>query len=270
MALRSRFLRDGALWPVDVLSTGAAQALGRRLLADARRSGGGAFKANDHLYYKAHLIFDAVDELARMPSIVETARSLLQSDDLLLWDASVPIKPPGGPMFPLHQDATYWGLEPPDGALTCWVALSEATAQHGCMTVVRGSHAQGQLPHHLSPSDSSMLRRGQQVAAAEGEAAEDVALSPGQMSVHHPLLVHGSGANVTQEDRIGVVLNYLAPQTRPAGGATGSATLIAGACDVGHWRLTAHRPGPDCTAETSERAHREALATHRGELLARK
>ena len=138
------------------------------------------------------------------------------------------------------------------------------------MTVVRGSHAQGQLPHHLSPSDSSMLRRGQQVAAAEGEAAEDVALSPGQMSVHHPLLVHGSGANVTQEDRIGVVLNYLAPQTRPAGGATGSATLIAGACDVGHWRLTAHRPGPDCTAEASERAHREALATHRGELLARK
>ena len=103
MALRSRFLRDGALWPVDVLSTGAAQALGRRLLADARRSGGGAFKANDHLYYKAHLIFDAVDELARMPSIVETVRRLLQSDNILLWDASVPIKPPGGPMVPLHQ-----------------------------------------------------------------------------------------------------------------------------------------------------------------------
>jgi hypothetical protein len=105
MALRTRFLRDGALWPVDVLSTGAARALGRRLLSDARRSGGGAFKANDHLYYKAHLIFDAVDELARLPSIVETVRGLLQSDDVLLWDASVPIKPPGGPMFPLHQGA---------------------------------------------------------------------------------------------------------------------------------------------------------------------
>ena len=105
MALRTRFLRDGALWPVDVLSTGAARALGRRLLSDARRSGGGAFKANDHLYYKAHLIFDAVDELARLPLIVETVRSLLQSDEVLLWDASVPIKPPGGPMFPLHQGA---------------------------------------------------------------------------------------------------------------------------------------------------------------------
>ena len=57
------------------------------------------------LYYKAHLIFDAVDELARLPLIVETVRSLLQSDEVLLWDASVPIKPPGGPMFPLHQGA---------------------------------------------------------------------------------------------------------------------------------------------------------------------
>ena len=38
-----------------------------------------------------------------MPSIVETVRRLLQSDNILLWDASVPIKPPGGPMFPLHQ-----------------------------------------------------------------------------------------------------------------------------------------------------------------------
>ena len=31
--------------------------------------------------------------------------------------------------FPWHQDGTYWGLEPTDGAVSCWVALADASSE---------------------------------------------------------------------------------------------------------------------------------------------
>jgi len=290
--MRARYLREGALWPLRALPTCTARSLGRRLLADIDRSGG-SFKSNDALYYKAHLIFDVVDELARMSTIVDHVKQVLESEDILLWDASIPIKPPSGKgdqglNFPLHQDATYWGIGPTDSIATCWVALSDASRQHGCMHAVLGSHLHGQLPHESNPSDASMLRRGQRAllhtsaddpmgpsgatanAEGGGAAAAHMELLPGELSIHHPYVLHGSGVNRGSSDRIGVVLNYLTPSARPLDGSTGSATLIAGRSCAPHWRLTSHRPtGRDCLDPRSLCAHQDALSVHRGDLLAR-
>lgn len=280
LSLQSQLQRDGAIWPLQALSSSEATELKSRLLLEmSRLESGETFKSSDLTYYKAHLVFSTVDTLARHPAVVQAAQEALGTDDLLLWDSSIPIKPPANPgavgqHFPWHQDGTYWGLEPMDGAVSCWVALSDASREHGCMKVVIQSHTSGQRPHALIPEEpGSMLRRGQQVPQVDEGEEEIMALSAGEMSMHHPLALHCSGTNKTSEARVGVVLVFVAPNTRPHDGF-GSATLVAGQCDAEHWKLSSWRPSPDAGAEAtidegSLEAHAHAMETHRGELQAK-
>jgi hypothetical protein len=52
------------------------------------------FGQSDLLYYKSHLVFPSVNTLARHPAIVRAAAAALGTDDILLWDSSVPFKLP--------------------------------------------------------------------------------------------------------------------------------------------------------------------------------
>jgi len=273
-SLSSRWSRDGAVWPLRVLAAPEAFSLGERLLDQI---GEKSFKDNELMYYKSHLVFSVVNELARNPGILAHVSTILASEDLLLWDSSVPIKPPaapaaesgGGGFFPWHQDATNWGLEPVDGVVTCWVALSTSSKLHGCLRVVPGSHKQGQLSHGSNPTPSAMVRRGQNVEGIDEATAQHAELQAGEMSMHHSRVLHASAANHSSEHRIGVVLNFVRPSTRPHTGL-GSATLVAGSCDAPHWLLSNHQPKPSQTSPdaASLQAHSEALSTHRGELRA--
>lgn len=282
--LQADLQRDGAVWPVPVLSAAEAGELRKRLLAETSGlEGPRDFARNDLVYYKSHLVFSAVDVLARHPLVVQAAQQALGTKDLLLWDSSIPIKPPSAGTasdatvaqhFPWHQDGTYWGLTPADGAVSCWVALSAASREHGCMHAVVGSHNSGQLHHALKPGQpGSMLRRGQQVEGVDDDRAEAMALAPGEMSMHHPFTLHCSGPNTSSEDRIGVVLVFVTPVTVP-NNDIGSATLISGQCTAAHWALSSHRPSANAGAEaatdaSSLEAHAYALKLHRGELQAR-
>ena len=38
-----------------------------------------------------------------------------------------------------HQDAAYWGLDPPD-SVNVWIALTDCTPKHGPMLHLKGSH----------------------------------------------------------------------------------------------------------------------------------
>ena len=96
--LRTPLLQDGAVWPVPVLDASEAAELRSQLLVETSGLLSRDFTTSDLMYYKAHLIFSAVDRLARHPAVVRAAQRALGTDeDLLLWDASVPWKPPAEP-----------------------------------------------------------------------------------------------------------------------------------------------------------------------------
>ena len=111
--LRATLLEDGAVWPVPVLSKREASALREQLLAETSGVLQVGFLGSDLLYYKAHLIFSVVDTLARHPAVVSAVQRALGSEDVLLWDASIPLKPPtssdadadanASTFFPWHQ-----------------------------------------------------------------------------------------------------------------------------------------------------------------------
>jgi len=84
--------RNGVVWPIEVLPTSDAHSLGKSLLNEVGDPS--HFKDNELMYYKSHLVFSVVDKLARHPGILARVSKILGSSDVLLWDSSIPIKPP--------------------------------------------------------------------------------------------------------------------------------------------------------------------------------
>ena len=235
---RACYERDGCLFPLDVLTPTEAAAHRARLeRAEAEH---GAL----HYRVKPHLLMTSAAEIGRHPRLLDAVEALL-GPDILLWDSGYIIKEPGeGRFVSWHQDLTYWGL---DSALqvTAWVALSPATPESGCMQVVPGSHREGQKPHEATRSEDNILHHGQDASAhVDTAAAVAMPLQPGQASLHHGWLFHGSGPNRSGDRRIGLSLQYVAPSVRQLKTDLESATLVRGEDRYRHFR-----PEPPCTAD---------------------
>jgi len=151
------------------------------------------------------------------PRITRCAQDLVGST-LSLWSTVLFIKEPDSSAFvSWHQDAFYMALEP-DQFVTAWLALSPSTVESGCVSVIPGSH-RSMADHHDTYGEDNILTRGQQVAGVDGSGAAHLELRPGQMSLHHPWLIHGSQPNRTAERRVGLAMqSYLGGDVRPVRG----------------------------------------------------
>ena len=136
-----------------------------------------------------------------------------------------------------HQDNTYFGHEPCE-VLTAWVALTPATVESGCMEFLPGTHKLGQLPlQQAETGGANMLSSGQTAEiGAAGAAPVPVELRPGEASIHHAFLVHGSRPNRTARRRMGISLIYHPPHLRQIGACRTSALLARGEDRFGHFR----------------------------------
>ncbi len=65
----------------------------------------------------------------------------------------------------------------------------------------------------MRPHD--LLASGLEIAVdVDDRQARDVVLAPGEMSLHHVLIVHGSNANLSSRPRIGFAVRYVAAGVR--------------------------------------------------------
>ena len=78
------------------------------------------------------------------------ARDLVGPDVRLYWDQSVYKQPNGAEPVLWHQDNGYTYVEP-QAYLTCWVAITDATPENGCIAVMPGVHRDGTLAHRSTP-----------------------------------------------------------------------------------------------------------------------
>lgn len=211
----ARYREEGWCSPIQVLSEGEARAMTRELEAAEARFPG-EFNASNR--NNAHLVLPFLARLALDERIVDAVAAIV-GDDLCLWSSVLFIKEPGsGHYVSWHQDATYMGLAPCN-FVTAWVALTPSTDESGCVAVIPGSHRDGLRQHQDTFEEANILTRGQQVAGVDEAAAVNLALRPGQMSLHHPWLVHGSRPNRSGARRIGVALqSYLGRDVRPVRG----------------------------------------------------
>src|SRR5207248_7073226 len=115
---------------------------------------------------------------------------------------------------------------------------------NGAMQVIPGSHLLNQIPHRDTFAKHNLLTRGQEIEVAVDESrAVRLDLEPGEMSLHHVRLVHGSPPNNSDDRRIGFAIRYIPTSVAQVAGED-SATLVRGTDHFGHFELEP-RPSRD-------------------------
>lgn len=233
----AQFEAQGYLAPIRVMTTQQALAIREQLEAFEKSRGGPLSGA---LRHKTHLLFTWLNDLVRQERIVDAIEDLY-GENLLCWTTNFFIKEASDPKFvSWHQDSTYWGLSRPD-VVTAWIALSESTESNGAMRVIPETHLLEQIPHKDTFSKDNLLTRGQEVAVEVNEKdAVSINLQPGEMSLHHVRIVHGSPPNTSSGRRIGFAIRYIPTSVKQLKGDD-SATLVRG---VDHFRTFEHEPVP--------------------------
>lgn len=246
----AQYRRDGYHFPLRVLSTEEARSYRDRLEAAERAAGGPLAGDRRH---KIHLLYTWANQLARHPAILDAVEDVI-GPDILCWSTTFFTKEAQSPSFvSWHQDATYWGLST-DDVITAWVAFADAPVESGAMKFWPGSHLKNQLAHRDTFDQNNLLTRGQEIAVdVPAGAGVDVALKAGEMSLHHVLLVHGSGPNTTDDRRIGFAIRYIPPHVRQLK-VRDSAMLVRGRDTHGNFDL---EPDPRADLDPA------ALAAHR-------
>jgi phytanoyl-CoA hydroxylase len=108
-----------------------------------------------------------------------------------------------------HQDGAPW-LERLAGApaLTIWIALDDSDPANGGLRVIPGSHRLNAVALHPNAATPSLFGVEMDPTLVDETLAVDVPLRAGDLSVHHPQLIHGSGPNRSDRPRRALAIRY--------------------------------------------------------------
>lgn len=225
-----RYHQDGAVFPIPVFASEevadfrcALESLEVKYLQEP-------LKRIDCL----HFFFDWAYRLVTHEAVLDTVEGII-GDDILIDGTLVFCKPAQDKGFvSWHQDSlnSKWHLSPSTSA---WIALTDSYPENGCMRIIPGSHQYGALSHITLPSEDNLLQQGQRVNRVLDESqALDMVLKPGEMSLHHPNVIHGSNPNLASQRRIGFIIRFVTNQTLDPGRPL---LRVRGHGDCSHLRL---------------------------------
>ncbi len=245
--LLEQYRDEGYIGAVDVMSPESALKIRQKLEA-FEATQGGALHANQRS--RAFLLFKWLDELIHSPAVLDPIESLI-GPNIMCWGTIFWIKEAGSKSFvDWHQDNTYWGLSS-RRVVTAWFAISDASEQAGCMSVIPRTHVGTTLEHEDTYDENNMLTRGQRIVNLDTAQAVSMPLRAGQMSLHNYCLAHGSGPNLSDDRRIGVSMHFMPPDTQQQVVEWDCGALVRGEDTHGHFSHTP-RPqfdmDPECVA----------------------
>jgi hypothetical protein len=266
-----RYRHDGYLFPFPALSAAELAECNDGLARYEAWLGGPVNQADRRWRSAAYVMLPWLDGLIRHPKILDVVEDLI-GPDILVYTATFFIKEAESPTFAAwHQDATYFGLDPHEH-VTAWVALSEASAEAGCMEVLSSEERPRQLSHAALGLANSINGGGQAIVERFDEShAAMMALDAGSFSLHHTLCRHRSAPNRAAHRRVGIGISYIPAHCRLTGTVRMCARLVRGRDSGGNFDLI---PPPDgelhpAALERHERVYRayrdnyaEQIAAH--------
>ena len=218
--------RDGVVFPIRVLSEGE--------VGEFRAALDSVAGDNQRRLDNLHLCYPWAYRLASHERVLDAVESLI-GPDILIDGNLVFYKPPRDAGYASwHQDSVYsgWHLTP---SVSAWIALTVSEPANGCMRVIPGSHKQGVLEHDNVQDPNLLNRRGERLRMDVDESqAVDVVLKPGEMSLHHTNIVHGSNPNTSDGPRIGFIVRFV---TNLSINRDRQVMRVRGNADCSHLRL---------------------------------
>ncbi len=164
------------------------------------------------------------------PRLLDLAEVFLGPDIALFATHYICKEPRTGRKVLWHQDGAFWPIEPVE-VVTFWVAFTDSRPDNGCLKVVPGSH-RTELLEMVEATEDAVLAAEIPVEVDEADAVELV-LAPGDVSVHHPHIFHGSDANRSDRWRRGLTIRYIPTSVRITDPAAASPFLLRGAAVPG-------------------------------------
>ena len=196
----------GYVAPIDVLSIQEANEI-REEIETIEKKWPNALEGLGRNY--VHMISPVFNNVCINNKILDAVESVI-GKNILICGTTLFIKNANEKGFvSFHQDAKYIGLEPHNW-VTAWIAVTNSNEENGCMRMWPGSHKEDLKNHEQKFDEDNLLTRGQTIANVPIEETEPIVLKAGQMSLHHPTIIHGSGLNRSNDRRIGfVVQSYI-------------------------------------------------------------
>ena len=142
---------------------------------------------------------DRLRAVCSRPPLAGIARDLLGPEVRLYWEQAVYKQPHSAEPVLWHQDNGYTFVEP-QAYLTCWIAITDATLENGCVTVMPGAHRDGTLAHRSTPIGFECW--------GDASAARSVPVRAGSIVVFTSLTPHFTAANTTDEVRKAYIVQY--------------------------------------------------------------
>jgi ectoine hydroxylase-related dioxygenase (phytanoyl-CoA dioxygenase family) len=180
----------------------ADQQDGRISIAEA-----GAITFSTHLVTQS----ERLAAFARHPFFAGVCADLVGPDVNLYWDQAVYKKPEKPRRFPWHQDNGYAFVEPQQ-YLTCWVALTDATLENGCLHVLPGSHREP-IHEHVPDRRPGANYGYVEIVDHDMSASVPVLMDPGDLLLFDSHLMHRSTDNASTGKRGAMVFHYAATGT---------------------------------------------------------
>ena len=192
----------GYVSPVSAFSSNEAKEI-RDEIEKIEKNWPGSLEGINRNY--VHLVSPVLNKICFNKNILDAVESVI-GKNILICGTTLFIKDPNEKGFvSFHQDAKYIGLEPYNW-VTVWVAVTDANEDNGCMRMVPGSHKDNLKYHKQKFDDNNLLTRGQTIENVSLDNTDPIILKAGEVSLHHPTIVHGSGLNLSNDRRIGFVI----------------------------------------------------------------
>lgn len=197
-------LRDIETWSREFLASLPAEQQSWYL---ERGTATPALRKLDHPVHERHVF----RQMARQRKLVQYVEQLI-GGGLRVWFSQVFLKPPGGGgPKPVHQDNYYFGPSHPDGVVTAWIALDDATPENGCLYYADGSNRGPVLPHVAPDGEPFNLQIEPETARAHHMTPAPV--RRGGVSFHHGNTLHQSSDNSSDRARRAVAFHYVNAET---------------------------------------------------------
>lgn len=180
--------------------------------------------------------------------LLDVAQQFIGPNIALFASHYIAKRPFDGQAVLWHQDGSYWPLEPME-VTTLWLAIDDSIPENGCMRVIPGTQSMDLKGVQKRTDVDNVLASGMDEALVDESKAVDVILAPGDVSIHHPNVIHGSNANTSPKWRRGLTIRYIPTSTTIiCDGVWPSAFLLRGKAVAG---VNTYQPRPKYDPATS-------------------
>ena len=207
----------GYLASIDILSSEAIKEIKQEIENVEKKW---PYEINGLNRNNIHYCSPIFDKLVHNSIILDVIENFIGSNILAAGTVLFLKEPENKGFISWHQDGIYQGWQPCN-SITAWLAITDVNEENGCMRIWPGSHKDNFKVHKDTFDKDNLLTRGQTIENVPLKDTIPIILKPGQLSIHHPMTVHGSGPNLSKKRRIGFAIqSYIGTNVKQILGKT--------------------------------------------------